>query len=414
MLIAAVLVVAALSTGSDHLYFLAYLGGLSVGLAYVVARRGLSQLEAGSWLDRRHASVGDVLTITYTIRNLGYLPKPWLEVGSPTTLPLAVPGRAISLRPRSSRTWLVRVPLSRRGHYRVDPMVVRTGDPLGLFESLASVGSGESILVYPRVEALTGWRLPPAPVEGSAAIPERTQQATPLVVSVRPYAPGDAFSRIHWRSSARQQELQVKEFDVEQTADVWLFLDLDRATHAGEGDEATIETAVRAAASIAGRALDERRAVGFEAIGVRRTVVPLDRGERQRQKIMSLLAVVQADGAAPLQEMLTDGLARVRRGSVAVVITPSLVPGWVRLLGALRARGVTPFVCLIDPLQHRVVLARRRGWPAVDPEEQEAASRGLRAARHALTEHDVPHSVLRPDEPLLAQLVHQEDPGGVA
>jgi len=43
--------------------------------------------------------------------------------------------------------------------------------------------------------------------------------------TVRPYAPGDSFNRIHWRSTARLGEIQVKEFDLEQTADVWLFVD---------------------------------------------------------------------------------------------------------------------------------------------------------------------------------------------
>ena len=43
----------------------------------------------------------------------------------------------------------------------------------------------------------------------------------------------------------------VKEFDLEQAADLWLLLDLERAAHAGLGESASVETAVTAAASIA-------------------------------------------------------------------------------------------------------------------------------------------------------------------
>jgi uncharacterized protein (DUF58 family) len=405
VLVVLVLVVAAFSTGAQHLHFLVYLGGLVVAVAYLGARRGLAGLEAGSWLDRRHASVGDVLTITYTLRNPGRLPRPWLEVSSPTNLPLAVPGRAIGLWPRSERTWAVRVPLIRRGQFEVDPMVVRTGDPFGLFESVASVGAGASVLVYPRVEPLPGWQLPPAPVEGSAARPERTHQMTPLATSVRPYAPGDAFSRIHWRTTARQQEIQVKEFDLEQTADLWLFLDLDSAVHVGDGDDATIETAVRAAASMSARALDDHRAVGLEAIGLRRAVLPLDRGPRQRQKLMALLAVVQPDGGARLGEMLVEGLARAQRGSVVVIVTPSLERDWVAAAGAFRARGVTSLVCVVDPVSHLDASREARGWPALELDERESMSRDLRGLRHALAEHDVAHRVLAAGVPLLPQLV---------
>jgi uncharacterized protein (DUF58 family) len=402
--LAVVTVVAALSTGSQPLYFLVYLAGLTLLLAYLAARRGLAGLEAGSWLDRRHATVGDALTITYTIRNPGRLPRPWLEVGSPTTLPLAVPGRAIGLWPRSSRTWAVRVPLVRRGQFRVDPMVVRTGDPLGLFESVASVGAGAGVLVYPQVEPLDGWRLPPAPIEGSTVHAERTQQVTPLVTTVRPYVPGDSYSRIHWRSTARQQEIQVKEFDIERTADVWIFLDLDRTAHTGDGDEATVETAVRACASIAAYAIDDHRAVGLEVVGLRRTVQPLDRGPRQFHKIMALLAVVQADGSAPLAEMLVDGLRRPRRGCVVIIVTPSLDQGWVRQVAGLRNRGMSALVCLLDPLAHVDAAAGRRGGPLLAPEERDTLARDLRAMRHALAEHDVPHTLLGPGRPLVAQL----------
>ena len=141
-------VVVALVSGSTLVYFLAYLVAVTVVGAHLLARRGLDGLEAGSWLDRRHATVGDILTVTYTLRSRARLPKPWLEVHSPSTLPLAIPGRVVSLAPRTERTWAARVPLPRRGQYRVDPLVVRTGDPLGLFESVASVGPGAT---HPRL-----------------------------------------------------------------------------------------------------------------------------------------------------------------------------------------------------------------------------------------------------------------------
>jgi uncharacterized protein (DUF58 family) len=233
-------IVMAVVTGALEVYFFLYLGLIVAGLAYLLARRGLTNLEAGSWLDRQHASVGDTLTVTYTLRSSARLPKPWLEVHSPSTLPVPVPGRVVSLGPRMSRSWAARVPLTQRGQYRVDPMVVRTGDPFGLLESVASVGAGAALVVYPSVQPLPGWTVPPAVIEGSATRAEHGPHLTPLVTSVRPYTPGDAFNRIHWRSSARHQELQVKEFDIEPSADLWLFVDLERRVHTGAGPAATI------------------------------------------------------------------------------------------------------------------------------------------------------------------------------
>ncbi|MEI6246345.1 MAG: glycosyltransferase family A protein, partial [Acidobacteriota bacterium] len=46
-------------------------------------------------------------------------------------LPVPLPGRAISLGPHGERSWIAKVPLGRRGHFRVDPLQIRTGDPFG-------------------------------------------------------------------------------------------------------------------------------------------------------------------------------------------------------------------------------------------------------------------------------------------
>jgi uncharacterized protein (DUF58 family) len=395
---AVVLGLLALATEEPTVYFLVYLAALVIGGAYVVARRGLGGLEAGAWLDRQQAAVGDVLQLTYSIRNRSRLPKPWLEVHSPSTLPLPIPGRVVALAPMSARTWAARVPLTERGQFRIDPMVVRTGDPIGLFESAASVGGGTSLLVFPRVQLLPGWQVPPSPLEGSTSRAQRGPHATPLVTGVRPYTTGDAFNRIHWRSSARHQDLQVKEFDVEQTADVRIICDLERGRHAGHGPTATVETVVSAAAAIAAHALDQGRNVSLELVGFRRVVVPPDRGDRQRQKILALLAVSQADGTVGLAELLVEAANHVRRGTVVVIITPSLERDWVPLAGHLRARGSTVVACIVDPAAHATASvdpARRvSDLGGVGATAAATTSRDAWAIERALLEHEIETHVL--------------------
>ncbi len=63
---------------------------------------------------------------------------------------------------------------------------------------------------------------------------------------------------------------------------------------------ASVETAVSAAASIALRTLADNRAVGITASARRVQQLTPDRGPRVEQKILHLLANVQADGGQPL------------------------------------------------------------------------------------------------------------------
>ncbi|OGO54620.1 MAG: hypothetical protein A2V85_03105 [Chloroflexi bacterium RBG_16_72_14] len=396
LVLSVVLIVAAFSTGYPFLFFLVYVGLLVGGGSYVLTRLGLSDLEAGYAVSQLSGHVGDRLRVTYTLRNTGRLPKPWLEVHNPTTLAGGLPGRALSLGGRHERSWLVRTPLLRRGHFRIEPLQIRTGDPFGFFEASASVGQGVTLVVYPRIDALPMWHLPPANIEGAHASPERTLQTTPLATTVRPYAPGDSMNRIHWRTTARFGEIQVKEFDLEQTADAWIFLDLDAAAEAGSGDRSTTEIAVRVAASVADKAIGENRAVGLTVNAHRTTVLPADRGARQRLKILQLLAAVEADGRASFAESLVHGLTRLRRGMTAIIVTASQDPSFIRPVATLRSRGISAVVVLLDA-------------PAFEPAPEDTPEADVqrqrsRAIRHALAEYELPTYVVGPDHELAEAL----------
>ena len=405
LIVAVALVVAAFSTALPFLFYLLYLAILVIGGSYVIVRMGLSDLEAGYAVSQLHGHVGDRMRVTYTLRNASRVPKFWLEIHNPTTLPGGLPGRAISLGGRNERSWLIRAPLTRRGHFRIEPLHIRTGDPFGFFEASATVGQGISVVVYPRLEPLPRWRLPAAAVEGSHASPIRTLQTTPIATSIRPYAPGDAMNRIHWKATARHGEIQVKEFDLEQTADAWIVLDLQRGIQTGRGDESTVEAAIRAAASIADRALQENRSVGMTINVGRAAFLAPDRGSRQHLKIMQLLAAVEADGSAPLVETLITTVGRLRRGMTAVIITASLDPAWVRPLAALRNRGVACVVVTVDAAAYDRFAAEAQAAasgeaPKLDHEADELAAKRGRALRHALAEYELRSYSITPGRPL--------------
>ena len=409
--IGAVLLIAAFSTGLPFLFYLVYLAILVVGGSYVLTRLGLSDLEAGYAVSQLHGHVGDPLKVTYTLRNTSRIPKFWLEVHNPTSLPGGLPGRAITLGGRSERSWLIRAPLVRRGHFRVDPLQIQTGDPFGFFEASASVGQGVTVVVYPRIERLPLWRIPAASIEGSHSSPERTLQTTALATTVRPWAPGDSFNRIHWKATARHNEIQVKEFDLETTADAWIVLDLERSAQGGRGDESTIEAAVRAAAAIADKALMENRSVGMTVNAHRMAIVPADRGARQHLKIMQLLAAVEGDGTTPLVEVLVATAGRLRRGMTAIVITPSLDTGWVRPLATLRSRGVGSVAVTLDAHAYdRLAQADERrsaGLEQLDDDQPDDVARAkrVRALRHALAEYELHTYSITPGRPLGEVLV---------
>ena len=169
----------------------------------------------------------------------------------------------------------------------------------------------------------------------------------------------------------------------------------------GRGDDSTAEVAIRAAASIADKAIQENRAVGMTVNAGRTAILPADRGGRQHQKIMQLLAAVDADSATPLVETLVASVARLRRGMTAVIITASMDPSWVRPLAALRQRGVG---CVVVSLDASAFALATDDAPRPDAATLEAQAKRARALHHALAEYELRSYFIDPGRSLAEQL----------
>ena len=210
-------------------------------------------------------------------------------------------------------------------------------------------------------------------------------------------------NRIHWKSTARHGDIQVKEFDLEQTADAWIILD-QRGIQAGRGEESTTEAMIRAAASIADKALTENRAVGMTVNAGRTAYLPADRGGRQHQGDAAARGR-RRGSSTPLVETIIASVGRLRRGMTAVVITASTDPSWIRPVASLRTRGVGCVVVLADSTAYADAEAEARAEATGvearrDPVADQTAAKRRRALNHTLAEYELKAHTIVPNSPL--------------
>ena len=177
---------------------------------------------------------------------------------------------------------------------------------------------------------------------------QRSLQVTTNAVTVRQYLPGDALSRIHWPTSARTGQLMVKEFDLDPTIDVWVVLDLDEQAQAGHGNESTEEYGVMIAATLAHYFLHNDLSLGLIVNDGHDSVLPIDRGVRQLDRALEVLAVTNAGSTAPLAEILNLHETKFMRNSAIIVITASPAVEWVIGLRQMQRRGVHASAILLD------------------------------------------------------------------
>ncbi|MCL5999584.1 MAG: DUF58 domain-containing protein [Chloroflexi bacterium] len=359
--------------GSGRSLWWSFAGALFALIAVSVAWAWLSV----NWLRIRRrtltrvAQVGQTLDEEFVLANLSRIPKLWIEVRDQSTLPSHYASRVLGLiGPLQWRGWRVSTFCSRRGRYTLGPLLVRSGDPLGIYQMERAVHKINSILVYPAVYEFREFPLPVGHLPGGEALRRRTHYVTTNASGVRDYMTGDVINRIHWPLSTKRQRLTVKEFELDPMSDLWIMLDLQREAHvrlpdpAGDEDEftetapdtaktfvlppQTEEYAISMAASVAQHFLRQDRAVGLITYAHHREVLSSDRGERQINKLMEMLSVLRADGAVPFERVLRAEGMLLPRGATVIAISASSDVTWALPVQQLVRSGLRVVAIVID------------------------------------------------------------------
>jgi len=253
-----------------------------------------------------------------------------------------------------------------RGTHRIGPVVATATDPLGLVEFDQEMGGADLLLVLPRVVPLRG--LPPALGNGDGTPgPVRAHQGQGASdVLVRPYRQGDELRRVHWRSSARHDDLMVRLEERPWRSGITVLLDRRDSAHRGSGARSSLEFAVSLTASICAHLIAHGEPV----------VLVTEEG-----------SVLTGQSTAPGIDPMLDTLAALR---------PS---AWTDLTGPELRRGTDVLAVLgaLGPGQIEGLLARRpTGGHAVlldvvtwDPGDGPGTQRRAVAGRPA---HDLPDS----------------------
>jgi uncharacterized protein (DUF58 family) len=338
----------AISSGWHVLYILTYVLLSLLVLSWLWARYSLRKMIFRRTASGGRVQVGETFDERLMLDNVSALPKLWVQIADGSTLPGHRAGYVASMGGRKRATWRARTLCKQRGRFQLGPVVATSGDPFGLFRRRVFLTEQRELMVLPRVLPISNFVLFTGGLPGRGRTSRRALQATTNATTIREYMPGDALNRIHWRSSAHNNKLMVKEFDLDPAMDAWIILDLHDEVQAGEGEHSTEEYGVTIAATIATFLLRQDLSLGVIINAEHREFLSLDRGDRQIERVLEMLAVVRAGPGPDLKEALALDAFHFGRNTVAIIITPSSSRDWHDGVRHLQRRGVQVAVVGLD------------------------------------------------------------------
>lgn len=234
----------------------------------------------------------------------------------------------------------------RRGRFAVGPLTALSADPLGLAQrGFLAKGTNSTLRVTPRI-----WRLDELAGGsglGSAgdATPQRIGQAGSDDVLVREHRHGDDIRRVHWKMSAKQDDLMVRLEEHPLDPSSTLIADTRRSAHVGDGPDGSLEWAVSAIASVAALLSEGRHRLAILAPSGRVFASGRGTGEAAKQ------LMIEAMTDLPTSEETWLGSAVDDPESLSSVASLVAVTGLLALADAAalaaaggRARSLTALV----------------------------------------------------------------------
>jgi uncharacterized protein (DUF58 family) len=352
------------------------------GLSKLWSRYSLVGVSCERWLSEQRIFPGESVELRLHLVNRKILPLPWIQLDdeipagfSPDVsfAPGSKPGtgylsKATALLWYTSVSWKQRLRGNRRGYYTLGPIVLTSGDIFGFYPHSITKPLIDHVIVYPRIFSIAQLEIPPLYPIGETTAKRRIFEDPIRVVGVRDYSPHDSRRRIHWKASARHQNLQVKVFEPTTTLNVAVFLAVDSFPHdspKSEEDfelgistaasvdsfqqdisqhEADFELGISTAASIANHLIERRSSVGLfvnSCLADTGQPIELPPGSSTGQLIQMLeaLAKVTHTTSGSFEEFLQAERVRLPWGTTLVFILSRPSPSLIELLISLKESG---------------------------------------------------------------------------
>ena len=379
--VVALLVILFVAAGFGQVVIVALVGLVlaAAGLAKLWSRWSLAGVHCQRVLSEQRAFPEEYIELKLRLVNRKPLPLPWVRVDDkiPNGLvltdahstPVSKPengslSSTASLMWYTGISWRYRLHCTKRGYYRLGPLVVSSGDIFGFYPRSAIQPSVGPVVVYPKLYPLAQLGLPSLYPLGETKAKRRIFEDSTRTIGVRNYSPGDSLRYIHWKASARYQNLQVKVFEPTTTLKVILFLAVDSFHGDGVNNEDDFELGISTVASIANYVVQQRSPVGLfvntlSADSGRPVRIPPGGGRSQLINVLEALAKVFLFPSSSFEEFLQGERSSLPWGATIVLVISKPSESLPELLASLKGAGYKVVVLQIgeqsdDDIDHGV------------------------------------------------------------
>lgn len=322
-------------------YFFLLLNSVSFFSLWYSIKKLEGKLEVASV----YGKVDDSIDIRYKITNYRNSKLPFLEltniIGGSTKDPVKTSSVA-SLDPGETVIMDKKILCSRRGTFDIEGIRIRTGDTLGFFNIERSLSKGEKIKVYPKVKYINRLLAFSRHHYGENPVKDKLLEDTSRIYQLREWVQGDSPKRIHWKLSAKFENLIVKNYEYRGETYLNILVDMDKLRYSQDENHGLEDLAVEIAASVIFTALND--GISFTLYSQFNNTIIKGNNIKSFTNIMDSLIAFEPISSSNFSPYFRNVGSLLKKNSTIILITPEINLDDGKIILDLRQRGYSVIV----------------------------------------------------------------------
>lgn len=337
-------------TGGKFLYLIFMTLFILLLYSYYSLYKAKKSLYHFFWVNNRTLRVGDSLQLGYKLNNTGILPIAHAEITCNISKRLGdinFPVEYAFFKPFQMINIKKEFKCKHRGYYKLGKLHVKIKDFLGIFDRDIIFNKNIDLTVYPRIYEINNMKLPATEYFGAFKVPYNTHEDYTSIKHIREYIEGDNVKKIHWKASAKSQNIYVKEYELSANTEINIFIDGYEGSFindtSGDMEEKMVETAV----SIINYCLKNNLHTALVSTTIDKIYVE-GRSLKRLESFLGELIGFSPKGKIPIHDVLTTESRKLTYGSILVMLTTKLNDKIFEALINLKERSFNPILILIN------------------------------------------------------------------
>lgn len=347
------LVTAVLFIGGRLPYFLFYFYIGSLVLPFIHGAYGQRKLNASMTLPSKELMAGEKITLKTHFHNPTKSLYPHLEFQN--TLSGLISDEQVAdinfhLGPDEQFIDEATIQCKRRGVYTLGETNLLIKDVFNLYTFKKRIQAPLSLKIFPRIRPLNDFSLQAGIQMGDLIVDDPLFQDYSAIDSLRDYRDGDSVKRIHWRASAKQEHLVVKDFEFRGDAEVLLLIDQTLNQYRGDNYRILEDAIVELAVSISHFCLSNHIQTTFQ----HKTDKGYERisgaSEAYLRSFLESYINFQPNQKTSMVSMMNELRPTISQGTSIIILTPKINKELATLLVDLQMTNMRPMLIVMNSM----------------------------------------------------------------